>query len=70
MYICGSWFVLYVLVDSRSPWMEWNSSADSQTSRITRTNCHIYKWLPPGDGLLASPKHVESNDYQYFNYNF
>jgi hypothetical protein len=35
------------------------SAADSQIRRTTRTNCHIYTLLPPDDGLLASPKHVE-----------
>jgi hypothetical protein len=32
-----------------------------QLRRTTRTNCHIpvYTLLPPDDGLLASPKHVE-----------
>jgi hypothetical protein len=29
------------------------------TWRTTRTNCHIYTLLPPDDGLLASPKHIE-----------
>jgi hypothetical protein len=33
--------------------------ADSQLKRTTRTNCGIYTLLPPDDGLLASPKHVE-----------
>jgi hypothetical protein len=27
--------------------------------RTTRTNCHMYTLLPPDDGQLASPKHVE-----------
>jgi hypothetical protein len=34
-------------------------SADSQLRRTTRTSCHIYTFLPPDDGLLASPIHVE-----------
>jgi hypothetical protein len=25
MYICDNWYVLYVLVDCRQAWMEWNS---------------------------------------------
>jgi hypothetical protein len=25
----------------------------------TRINCHVYTFLPPDDGQLASPKHVE-----------
>jgi predicted phage tail protein len=29
------------------------------TKRTTRTNCHTYTMLPPDDGQLASPKHVE-----------
>jgi hypothetical protein len=39
----------------------WTNSwlADCQLSRTTRTNCYIYTLLPPDDGLLASPKHVE-----------
>jgi hypothetical protein len=27
--------------------------------RTTRTSCRIYTLLPPDDGQLASPKHVE-----------
>jgi hypothetical protein len=46
MYICDNWYVLYDLVDSR-------------LRRTTRTKCHICLSLPHGDGLLASPKHVE-----------
>jgi hypothetical protein len=34
--------------------------ADSRLIHTTRTNCHIYTLLPPYDGLLASPKHVEA----------
>jgi hypothetical protein len=26
---------------------------------LRRSNCRIYTSLPPDDGLLASPKHVE-----------
>jgi hypothetical protein len=33
--------------------------ADSLLKRTTRTNCRIYTLLPPDDGLLANPKHVE-----------
>jgi hypothetical protein len=33
--------------------------ADSQLKRTTLTSCNIYTLLPPDDGLLASPKHVE-----------
>jgi hypothetical protein len=37
MYICDSWYVLYVLVDCRRALMEWNSRL-----RLTsHTNCHI-----------------------------
>jgi hypothetical protein len=34
-------------------------SADSQQKHTTHTNCCIYTLLPPDDGQLASPKHVE-----------
>jgi hypothetical protein len=52
MHICDNWYVLYVLVDCRR--------ADfSGLRRTTHTNCHIYTLLPPDDGLLTSPKHVE-----------
>jgi hypothetical protein len=33
--------------------------ADSQLKRTTRTNCCVYTLLPPDDGHLASPKHVD-----------
>jgi hypothetical protein len=33
--------------------------ADSQLKRTTRNNCCIYTSLPPDDGQLARPKHVE-----------
>jgi hypothetical protein len=34
-------------------------SADSRLRRTTRTSCRIYTSLPPDDGQLATPKHVE-----------
>jgi hypothetical protein len=46
MYICDNWYVLY-------------GPADSRLRRTTRINCRIYTLLPPGDGILASPKHAE-----------
>jgi hypothetical protein len=33
--------------------------AGSRLRRTSRTNYHIYTLLPPDNGLLASPKHVE-----------
>jgi hypothetical protein len=35
--------------------------ANSRLKRKTRTNCHTYTrtLLPPDDGVLASPKHVD-----------
>jgi hypothetical protein len=48
MYVCDNWYVLYVLVDFGRP--DWNG---------TRTDCRIYTMLPPDDGLISSPKHVE-----------
>jgi hypothetical protein len=60
MYICDNWYVLYVFVDCRRGWMEWNKFHCIQVhQRTTHTNCRIYILLPPDDGLLASPKHVE-----------
>jgi hypothetical protein len=63
IYICDSWYVLYVLVDCRQAWIEWSSvpsrPADSRLRRTTRTNCRIYTLLPPDDGQLASPRLVE-----------
>jgi hypothetical protein len=52
MYICDNWYVLYVFVNFGRP-------ADSRLRRATRTNCHMYTLLPPDEGLLASPEHVE-----------
>jgi hypothetical protein len=46
VYICDSWYVLYVLVDCRC-------------ACPTYTNCCMYTLLRPDDGLLASLKHVE-----------
>jgi hypothetical protein len=43
--------VLYVLVKCHLAWLEFQ--------RTTRTSCFIYTLLPPDDGQLASPKHVE-----------
>jgi hypothetical protein len=58
MYICNNCYVFDVLVDCT-----WSSiptrPADSQIRRQTRTSYCIYTSLPPGDGQLASPKHVE-----------
>jgi hypothetical protein len=39
------------LVDCRRAWIV--------NSQPKRTNCHIYTLLPPDDGQLASPKHLE-----------
>jgi hypothetical protein len=51
-----------VLVECQA-WMEWNAipskPAGSRLRRTTRTSCRIYTLLPPDDGLLANPKHVE-----------
>jgi hypothetical protein len=47
MYICDSWYVLYVL------------AADSKLQHATSTISCVYTLLPPDDGQLASPKHVE-----------
>jgi hypothetical protein len=33
--------------------------ADTQLKRTTRTNCCTYTLLPPDDGQLVIPKHVE-----------
>jgi hypothetical protein len=57
MFVCDSWYVLFVLVDCLRVWMEW--TADSRLRHTTRTNSHIYTLLPPDDGLLSSLKHVE-----------
>jgi hypothetical protein len=46
MYVCNSWYALYILVDC-------------QLKCTTRINCRIYTLLPPDDGQLASLKHVE-----------
>jgi hypothetical protein len=35
-----------------APSMEWNQPT-------THTNCHVYLLLPPDDGLLTRPKHVD-----------
>jgi hypothetical protein len=53
VYICDSWYVLYVLVDTST------RPADSQLKRTICTIRCIYTLLTPDDGLLASPKHVE-----------
>jgi hypothetical protein len=36
-----------------------SAGLDSQLRRTTRTVIYTYTLLPPNDGLLASPKHVE-----------
>jgi hypothetical protein len=45
MYICDSWYVLYLLAD--------------QDVRTTHISCHMYTLLPPDDVLLASPNNVD-----------
>jgi hypothetical protein len=66
MYICNNWYVLYVLVDCRRTWLPSSiptRPANNQLKRTIRTNVrtytYIYILLPPDDGQLASPKHVE-----------
>jgi hypothetical protein len=43
-------------------WSTVGGTTNSRLRRTTRINCHIYTWLPPDDGLLESPKHVDCND--------
>jgi hypothetical protein len=53
---------LYILVNFRQAWLECPSPtrpAESQLRRTTRTSCGIITLLPPDDGQLASPKHLE-----------
>jgi hypothetical protein len=62
MYICDHWYVLYVLVDCRCVWtLILPRPADGRLRHTTSTSGHIYLYtlLPPDDGLLESPKHVE-----------
>jgi hypothetical protein len=54
MYICDNWYVLYVLADCRRAWKEWNSSPFNPGHSNP-----FHTLLPPGNGLLTSPKHVE-----------
>jgi hypothetical protein len=49
VYICNSWYVLYVLVGCRRAWLEWNF-ADSRLKRTTGTNCCMCTLLPPDNG--------------------
>jgi hypothetical protein len=52
MYIFDNWYVFRSKSTVGGP-------TDSRLRRTTCTNCHIYTLLPPDDGLLASPKHVD-----------
>jgi hypothetical protein len=64
-YICDNLYVLYILVDRwpansrlrRTTSTDW--PANIQLRHKTHAYCHIYILLPPVDGLLGSPKHVE-----------
>jgi hypothetical protein len=58
MYICNNLYVLYVLVNCQQAWIP-TRPANSQLRHTTCTSCCIYTLLPPDDGQLASPKHVE-----------
>jgi hypothetical protein len=51
MYVRHNWYVLYVLVDFRR--------AYRQSTNTYNTYCRICTVLPPDDGLLSNPKHVE-----------
>jgi hypothetical protein len=46
-------------VTCASCWPGPTRPADIQLKRTTTKTCHIYTLLPPDNGLLASPKHVE-----------
>jgi hypothetical protein len=48
MYICDSWYVLYVSVDCQRAWVE------PHVPIITYIHCYLL----PDDGQLAIPKHV------------
>jgi hypothetical protein len=56
MYICGQWYLLYCTVDCQRAWVEWNSMPTQKDSRCHLLHIYI---LPPDDGLLIRPKHVE-----------
>jgi hypothetical protein len=64
MYICNNWY-MYVLVGCQLAWLGWDCPiltrpADSQLKRATRKKfTYTYTLLPPDDGQLTSPKHVE-----------
>jgi hypothetical protein len=46
MYICNSWYVLYVLVDCHGAWLEWNwFSHSNQTRRQSTKTCNTYQLL-------------------------
>jgi hypothetical protein len=57
MYICDTCYVLYVLVDCQLVFLE--CSIPKRPAGSQRTNCCMYTLLPPEDGQLAKPKHVE-----------
>jgi hypothetical protein len=60
MYICGNmWQLVRVVRLSRLAAGLDGRPADSRLRCITRTSCRIYTLLPPDDGKLASPRHVE-----------
>jgi hypothetical protein len=40
-------------------WLTVGGPTGSRLRRTTCTSCHIYELVPPDDGLLASPKHVD-----------
>jgi hypothetical protein len=62
MYVCDSWYMLYILVDCRGGlcgMCSIPSMPAESTMTTTHTSCHKYTLLPLDDGLLASLKYVE-----------
>jgi hypothetical protein len=55
MYICNKWYVLYVLVDCQLAPAKLQSAKTYNTHHLLR----ILTLLPPDDGQLVSPKHVQ-----------
>jgi hypothetical protein len=53
MYICDNWYVFVRLsrLSAGPPTVDLDAK--------TLTSYDIYTLLPPDDGLLASPKHIE-----------
>jgi hypothetical protein len=60
MYICDNWYALYVLVDCRRAWMEWNWVFHRHNTHSMSLSIYLHQSLslsPPSESVPSSSSH-------------